>query len=155
MNYQAIRAALETPLAAAYSALVPAVPIYFDNLMIDDADAAEEFVDVSIQFGLTTEQTLLTSHDYIRGVILIRVYTPKDKGPARNQTLANTAFNVIQTLNNTAKTTSGVYVRLGSIDGPSFSPTYGGTAPDAQSRRAFTPFFISRLEAGFKAQVIS
>lgn len=155
MNYQAIRAVFETPLLTAYNALSPAVPVYFDNVMIDDVDAAEEFVDVNIQFGLTTEQTLTTSHDLVRGVIVVRTYTPKNKGPARNQTLVDVAFNVIQTINNTAKTTSGIYVRTGSIDGPSFSPTYGGTTPDTQSRRAFTPFFISRIEAGFQVQVIS
>lgn len=155
MNYQAIRAVFETPLLTAYNSLSPAVPVYFDNVMNDGADSAEEFVDINIQFGLTTESTLTTSLDMVRGVIVIRTYTPKGRGPARNQTLVNVATTALQTINATPKPASGVYVRTGSIEGPAFSPDFGGTTPDQQSRRAFTPFFISRIEAGFQAQVIS
>ena len=155
MNYQAIRAVFETPLLTAYNSLSPAVPVYFDNVMNDGADSAEEFIDINIQFGLTTESSLTTSLDMVRGVIVIRTYTPKGRGPARNQTLINVATTALQTVNATPKPASGVYVRTGSIDGPAFSPDFGGTTPDQQSRRAFTPFFISRIEAGFQAQVIS
>ena len=155
MNYQAVRAVFETPLLTAYNNLSPAVPVYFDNVMNDGADSAEEFVDINIQFGLTTENSLATSLDMVRGVIVIRTYTPKGRGPARNQTLINVATTALQTINATGKPATGVYVRTGSIDGPSFSPDFGGTTPDQQSRRAFTPFFISRIEAGFQAQVIS
>lgn len=155
MNYQAIRAVFETPLLTAYNSLSPAVPVYFDNVMNDGADSAEEFVHINIQFGLTTESSLTTSLDMVRGVIVIRTYTPKGRGPARNQTLINVATTALQTINATPKPASGVYVRTGSIDGPAFSPDFGGTTPDQQSRRAFTPFFISRIEAGFQAQVIS
>ena len=155
MNYQAIRAVFETPLLTAYNSLSPAVPVYFDNVMNDSADSAEEFVHINIQFGLTTELALTDNPDRVRGVIVIRTYTPKGRGPARNQTLVNVASTVIQTINSTPKPASGIYVRTGSIDGPAFSPDFGGTTPDQQSRRAFTPFFISRIEAGFQAQVIS
>jgi len=155
MNYQAIRSVFETPLLTAYNSLSPAVPVYFDNVMNDGADSAEEFVDINIQFGLTTENSLTTSLDMVRGVIVIRTYTPKGRGPARNQTLINVATTALQTINATPKPASGVYVRTGSIEGPAFSPDFGGTTPDQQSRRAFTPFFISRIEAGFQAQVIS
>jgi len=155
MNYQAVRAVFETPLLTAYNSLSPAVPVYFDNVMNDGADSAEEFVHINIQFGLTTELTLSDNPDRIRGVIVIRTYTPKGRGPARNQTLINVATTALQTINSTPKPASGVYVRTGAIDGPSFSPDFGGTTPDQQSRRAFTPFFISRIEAGFQAQVIS
>ncbi len=154
MNYQAIRAVFETPLLTAYNGLSPAVPVYFDNVMNDGADSAEEFVHINIQFGLTTELTLSDNPDRVRGVIVIRTYTPKGRGPARNQTLVDVATTALQTINTTAKPATGVYVRTGSIDGPSFSPDFGGTTPDQQSRRAFTPFFISRIEAGFQAQVI-
>jgi len=155
MNYQAIRAVFESRLLTAYNNLTPAVPVYFDNVMIDDVDSAEEFVHVNIQVGLTTETALTTNPDRVRGVLVVRTYTPKNKGPARNQTLVNVATSVIQTINNTAKPASGVYARTGPIEGPSFSPDFGGTTPDQQSRRAFTPFFVSRIEAGFQAQVIS
>ena len=154
MNYQAIRAVIEAPLLTAYNNLVPPVPVYFDNVMNDDADSAEEYVYVNMQFGLTTEATLTSSHNHVRGVIVIRAYTPKGRGPARNQELVDIAFNTLETLNNTPKLASGIYFRTGSIDGPSFSPSFTGTVPDQQSRRAFTPFFVSRIEAGFQATVI-
>lgn len=155
MNYQAIRAALEADLLTAYNSLSPAVPVYFDNVMNDGADSAEEFVNVNIQFGLTTQPTLTTSLDQVQGSIVIRTYTPKGKGPARNQTLVDTAFTTLGTVNSKSKLNTGVYVRILGINGPAFSPTFGGTTPDQQSRRAFTPFFISRIEAGFQAQVLS
>lgn len=155
MNYQSIRAALEGPLLTAYNGLSPAVPVYFDNVFNYDEDASEEFVQINIQFGQTVEPTLTTNSDMVRGIIVVRTHTPKGKGPARNQTLVDTAFTTLRTINDTEKANSGVYVRLNSIDGPTFSPTFGGNTPDQQSRRAFTPFFISRIEAGFQAQIIS
>jgi hypothetical protein len=155
MSYQSIRAVFEAPLLAAYSGLIPAVPVYFDNAVNVEADSVDEFVQVSIQFGLTTEPALTTSHKLVRGVVVVRLYTPKNTGPGRNQQLTDLAFSTLEQINNTPKGTSGVYVRLGSIDGPSFGPTFGGTTPDQQSRRAFTPFFVSRLETSFQATVLA
>lgn len=155
MNYQSIRAAIEAPLIATYNALTPAVPVYFDNVFNFDSDAVDEFVDVNIQFGLTTEQTLTTSHNYVRGIVVVRVYTAKGKGASRNQTLADRAFTVFETVNSTAKPSTGIHLRLGAIDGPAFSPDFGGQVPDQQSRRAFIPFFVSRIEAPFQATVLS
>lgn len=155
MNYQAIRAAIESPLIAAFNTQVPAIPVYCDNVINYDEDAVDEFVNVCLQFGNTTEKTLTTSHKYVRGIVVVRIYSQKGQGAARNQALAGIAYNVLDTLNNTAKTTSGVYIRLDSIDGPTFAPDFGGTVPDQQSRRAFTPYFVSRLETGFQATIIS
>lgn len=152
MNYQTIRAAIENSLLTAYNSLSPAVPVYFDNVFNYDADSSEEFVHVNLQFGLTTETTLTTSLDMVRGTVVIRTYTPKGNGPARNQTLVDTAFTTLQTINNTSKTTSGVYVRLGSVNGPTFSPNAVGTT---QARQEEIPFFVSRIETSFQAQVIS
>jgi hypothetical protein len=155
MNYQSIRAAIEAPLLTAYGFQTPAVPVYFDNVINYDSDAVEEFVHVNIQFGVTTEPALTSNHAYVRGVVVIRVHTAKGKGAARNQELTNLAFTVLDSLNAAPKTNGGVYLRTGSIDGPSFSPAFGGSVPDQQSRRAFTPFFISRLETSFQATVLS
>jgi hypothetical protein len=151
VNYQAIRAVLETPLLTAFNSLVPAVPVYFDNVTNVVPDSVDEFVTINIQFGLTTESTLTTSLDRARGVLVVRVYTPKGKGPGRNQQLATTAVTALQTINATGKPGTGVYLRTGSIDGPAF----GVGSPDQESRRAFTPFFISRIETDFQAQVLS
>lgn len=151
MNYQGIRAKFESPLLTAYSSLSPAVPVYFDNVLNTNSDAADEFVEVNIQFGMTTEATLSGQSDYVRGIVVVRAYSPKGKGPARNQALINTAFTALSTINATGKSSSGIYVRTGPIDGPSF----GTGSRGQESRIAFTPYFVSRIETDFTAQVIS
>ena len=151
MEYQSVRSAIESPLKASFDALSPAIPVYFDNTLNTISDAEGEFIHVNLQFGLTTETTLTTQSDYIRGTIVIRAYTEKGKGPARNQTLINTAVTTLQALSDQAKASSGIYVRIGALNGPSF-----GTGTDAtESRLALTPFFISRIDTSFVAQVIS
>jgi hypothetical protein len=151
MNYQAIRAKFESPLHTAYGALSPAVPIYFDNTLNTISDAESEFIHVNLQFGITTEPTLSTDFDYIQGTIVVRAFTEKGRGASRNQTLINTAVSELRSLSNTAKTESGIYIRTGSINGPSF----GTGSTDQESRVAFTPYFISRIDTTFTAQVIS
>ena len=149
MNYQSVRTAIETQFQTNYGALSPAIPIFFDNFYNVLADSVDEFINVNIQFGLTTETALTSSHNHIRGIIVVRVCTEKNKGPARNQTLATTAFTTLNTLDNTAKATSGVYVRMGQIDGPSFTTVEGGQ----ESRKGLYPFFMSRIETDFQAQL--
>lgn len=149
MNYQSVRTAIETPFQTDYGALSPAIPIFFDNFYNVLADSVDEFVHVNIQFGLTTETALTSSHNHVRGIIIVRVCTEKNKGPARNQTLATTAFTTLNTLDNTAKSTSGVYLRMGQIDGPSFTTVEGGQ----ESRKGLYPFFMSRIETNFQAQL--
>jgi|TARA_B100000900_G_scaffold303583_1_gene262165 hypothetical protein len=149
MNYQSVRTAIETPFQTNYGALSPAIPIFFDNFYNVLADSVDEFINVNIQFGLTTETALTSSHNHIRGIIVVRVCTEKNKGPARNQTLATTAFTTLNTLDNTAKSTSGVYLRMGQIDGPSFTTVEGGQ----ESRKGLYPFFMSRIETNFQAQL--
>ena len=149
MNYQSVRTAIETPFQTNYGGLSPAIPIFFDNFYNVLADSVDEFINVNIQFGLTTETALTSSHNHIRGIIVVRVCTEKNKGPARNQTLATTAFTTLNTLDNTAKSTSGVYLRMGQIDGPSFTTVEGGQ----ESRKGLYPFFMSRIETNFQAQL--
>lgn len=151
MNYQGIRAKFESPLLTAYNSLSPSVPVYFDNIFATGKKADDEFIFVNIQFGVTTEATLTTSSDYVQGVLVVRAYAKKGVGPARSQALIDTAFTTLQTINDTGKPDSGIYIRTGSIDGPSF----GTGSTDQESRIAFTPYFISRIETDFTAQVIS
>ena len=143
MNYQAIRAAVENPLLSAFSALVPAVPVYFDNITAVPPNTTTEYVRVNVTFGITNEATLTSSVDNARGAVVIRVFTEKGRGPARNQTLLNTATAVLQTLNDTAKTATGVYFRVSNINGPTFSSTED------------SPHFVGRIEAGYVATVLS
>jgi hypothetical protein len=151
MNYQAIRAVFESPLLSTFGAQVPPIPVYFDNITNSGSDSVDEYVTVNIQFGVTNEPTLTTSVDNARGIVVIRVFTPKGKGPGRNQQLVTLAVNALETINAAPKPATGVYARTGSIDGPSF----GVGSSDQESRRAFTPFFISRVETDFQATVLS
>lgn len=143
MNYQAIRAAVENPLLTAFNDLSPAVPVYFDNITAVPPNTTTEYVRVNVTFGVTNEPTLTSSVDLARGAVVIRIFTEKGQGPARNQTLVTTAVDVLETLNDTAKASSGVFFRLGQIEGPSFSATEG------------SPHFSSRIEAGYRATVLS
>jgi hypothetical protein len=143
MNYQSIRAAVENPLLTAFGALVPAVPVYFDNITAVPPNTTTEYVRVNVTFGLTNEPMLTTSMDNARGAIVIRIFTEKGKGPARNQTLLTTAVNVLETINNTAKTNSGVFIRVGEINGPTFSATEEA------------PHFVGRIDTSYVATVLS
>lgn len=143
MNYQAIRAAIENPLLTAFSSLSPAVPVYFDNITAVPPNTTTEYVRVNVTFGLTTETTLTTSLDNVRGAIVVRVFSEKGRGPARNQVLVDTATTVLQTLSSTAKGITGVYLRTGAINGPTFSATEEA------------PHFVGRIDTSYVATVLS
>jgi len=143
MNYQAIRASMENPLLTAFNSLVPAVPVYFDNITAVPPNTTTEYVRVNITFGLTNEPTLTSSVDNARGALVIRVFTEKGRGPARNQELITTAVNVLETINNTSKTTTGVFVKMGEINGPTFSATEE------------SPHFMGRIDTGYVATVLT
>ena len=143
MNYQAIRAAVENPILTAFTNLSPAVPVFFDNITAAPLGSVTEYVLVNIIFGITNETTLNSSVDNAKGSIVIRVYSEKGKGPARSQTLITTAVGVLETLNDTAKTNSGVFFRTGNIDGPTFSTTED------------PPLFEGRIETSYIATVLS
>ena len=143
MNYQAIRAAVENPILTAFTNLSPAVPVFFDNITAAPLGSVTEYVLVNIIFGITNETTLNSSVDNAKGSIVIRVYSEKGKGPARSQTLITTAVGVLETLNDTAKTNSGVFFRTGDIDGPTFSTTEN------------PPLFEGRIDTSYIATVIS
>ena len=141
MDYQAIRASLESPLLTAFNDLTPAVPVYFDNITAVPPNTTTEYVRINITFGLTNEPTLTSSVDNARGALVIRIFTEKGRGPARNQELITTAVNVLETINATAKADTGVFVRLGEINGPTFSATEE------------SPHFVGRIDTGYVATV--
>ena len=89
------------------------------------------------------KRQLIESVDNARGLITIQVFTEKGKGPSRNQTLMTTAVDTLETLNSSQKTTTGVYMRLGSIEGPDFSSTESN------------PLFKSEIDTSFVATVLS
>ena len=143
MNYQAIRAAVEGPILTAFNDLTPSVPVYFDNITAVPPNTTTEYVRINVTFGITTDPTLTTSLDNVRGAIVIRVFTEKGRGPARNQELLTTAVNTLKTIQDTGKTTTGVFFSIGEINGPSFSTT-------DQS-----PHFVGRIDTGYVATELS
>ena len=143
MNYQAIRAAVENPLLTAFGGLTPAVPVYFDNITAVPPNTTTEYVRVNVTFGITNEPTLTSSVDNARGAIVIRIFTEKGRGPARNQALLTTAVSVLETLNNSTKSTTGVYFKVGAINGPTFSTTEE------------SPHFVGRIDTSYVATVLS
>jgi hypothetical protein len=143
MNYQAIRAAVEGPILTAFNDLTPSVPVYFDNITAVPPNTTTEYVRINVTFGITTDPTLTTSLDNVRGAIVIRVFTEKGRGPARNQELLTTAVNTLKTIQDTGKTTTGVFFSIGEINGPSFSTT-------DQS-----PHFVGRIDTGYVATDLS
>ena len=143
MNYLSIREQVENPLLTAFGALSPAVPVFFDNITSAPLNSTSEYVRVNVTFGLTNEPTLTSSVDNARGAIVIRIFTEKGRGPSRNQTLITTAVDVLETLNNGTKGTTGTYFKVGAIDGPSFSS-------DEEA-----PLFMSRIETSYVATVLS
>ncbi|NBQ49503.1 MAG: hypothetical protein EBY40_02535 [Marivivens sp.] len=143
MNYQGIRAAVEGPLLTAFNNLSPAVPVYFDNITAAPPNTTTEYVRVNVTFGITNEPTLTSSVDNARGAVVIRIFTEKGRGPARNQTLLTTAVNVLETLNNSTKKTSGVYFKIGEINGPTFSATENA------------PHFVGRIDTSYVATVLA
>ena len=143
MNYQAIRASMENPLLTAFNNLSPAVPVYFDNITAVPPNTTTEYVRVNITFGLTNEPTLTSSVDNARGALVIRLFTEKGRGPARNQELVTTAVDVLETINGTSKTTTGVFVKVGEINGPTFSATDE------------SPHFVGRIDTGYVATVLT
>ena len=139
MRYQAIRAVIESPLQTAFGALSPAVPVFFDGITAAPANATTEYVRVNVTFGLTTEVTLTSNLDFVRGSVVIRVYSEKGKGPARNQTLLNTAVTTLTGLSASTRDSSGIYLRPGAINGPTFSAT------------ETSPHFVGLIDASFTA----
>ena len=140
MRYQAIRAAIEGPIQTAFGALSPAVPVFFDGITAAPANATTEYVRVNVTFGLTTEVTLTSNLDFVRGSVAIRVYSEKGKGPVRNQTLLDTAVTTLTSLSASTRDDSGIYLRPGAINGPTFS------AEEA------SPHFVGRIDTSFTAE---
>ena len=141
-DYQKIRAAIEGPLLVAFNNQVPPVPVYFDNVTTVLPDSPKEYVRVNLMFGEMGESALATQLDRPRGAIVIRCFAPKGGGPARCQELVSIAANVFRLLSATRRVDSQVFVRLGSVSGPSF---YGETADDQ------APHFMGKLSAGWQA----
>jgi hypothetical protein len=141
MSYQAIRARFESPLITAYAALTPAVPVYVDNQPLVDLSATTEYVLLRLSFGTTTEPTIISSLDLVRGSLVVEVYNAKGVGPGRGQTLITTAVNTLTAMNATQGTAvNNVRGSVGNIIGPAFFALEG------------QPHYLTRISVAFQAR---
>lgn len=141
MNYQAIRARFEVPLIQAYESLVPRVPVYVDNQPLVDVSALTEYVLLRLSFGTTTEPTIASSYDLVRGSLVVEVYNAKGVGPGRGQTLITTAVNTLTAMNaNQGTAVNNVRASVGNIIGPSFFALEG------------QPHYLTRVSVAFQAR---
>lgn len=124
---QAIRRAYEAPVEAAMAALIPAIPVYTDNRFYDANDANAEFCLCRVSFGLMTENAIGVCGDieFIRGALVMEVFTPKGAGPGRGQEAAQALWAALMPLNRAMGSTDGLVARIGPLRGPSFTPLSG------------------------------
>lgn len=141
MTYQAIRARFESPLITAYGALTPPVPVYVDNQPLVDLSSVTEYVLLRLSFGTTTEPTIASSFDLVRGSLVVEVYNAKGVGPGRGQTLITTAVNTLTAMNATQGTAvNNVRGSVGNIIGPAFFALEG------------QPHYLTRISVSFQAR---
>jgi hypothetical protein len=120
---QSIRAYFEVPLITVYSAQAPAIPVYVDNQEYIDCDSTSEFVLLRMNFGAISQQGVMQNFEYVRGTLILEIYSAKGTGPGRGQELAELG---IYTLYDTIGHRVGdVMGNFGQIVGPTFSPLNG------------------------------
>jgi hypothetical protein len=139
---QAIRRAYEEPVEVALASLIPSIPVYTDNRFYDADDAKSEFCLCRLSFGLMTENTIGLCGDieFIRGSLVVEVFTPKGAGPGRAQNAAQAVWTSLMPLNRVLSKGEGVLARIGQIRGPSFTPLQG------------RPHFMTSLNAPIHAR---
>lgn len=121
MSLQIVRAAIEKPIIDALAALASPVPAYVENQFYDEKEAEDEFALISLQWGLTSEPSVgCAAGELLRGVLAVELFTSKGKGPGRGQVLAAAVLGALGGLGGTPS--SGTFVSLGPISGPSFTP---------------------------------
>ena len=139
MTLQIIRAAIEQPIIAAFASVSPAIPVYVENQEYGDKGSEDEFALVSLQWGLTTEPAIgCKPGELIRGVLTVELFTAKGDGPGRAQAAITPALQALRDLGGMA--TSGVFVSLAQIRGPSFTPL------------DLMPHLMTRLSVGVRAR---
>jgi hypothetical protein len=120
---QSIRAYFEVPLITVYSAQAPAIPVLVNNQEYIDYDSTAEFVLLRMNFGAISQQGVMQSFEYVKGTLILEIYSAQGTGPGRGQDLAELA---IYTLYDTIGPRVGdVMGSIGQILGPTFAPLTG------------------------------
>jgi hypothetical protein len=142
-NLQSIRAAYELPIQNALDSLQPPIPVYFDNQLYDENDSETEFAVLEIGFGDMTVLNMLPCGDseWIRGLLVLNIYTPKGIGPGRAQEAAQVVWGALDLFNKGFSQTKGVTARITNVTGPRLF---------ALPNR---PLFAARISTGIRARV--
>jgi hypothetical protein len=126
---QSIRRMYEQPVEAALGALTTAIPVFTDNRYYAEDDATSEFALCRLNFGLMTEPSLATpgcgDSSWIRGTLIVEIFTPKGNGPGRPQAAAEAVWDALCQINTGLSPELGIRARVGQISGPTFQPLQG------------------------------
>lgn len=121
MSFQAVRAVFEVPVINALAALTPPVPCYASNQSFTEAEMLQEYATVDLQWGATTNRTLTTNLENLRGSLVIECFTDKDKGPARAQEIITPVMQALNGLNSqVGYPDTGAVGWIGDMTGPAF-----------------------------------
>ena len=140
MSYQEVRRVFEAPVSDALADLDVPVTLFVDNQPFVDADAAEEYAVMRLDFGQANISALQSNIEFLRGSLVVEVFCPKNRGPGRAQVVIQAVIEALLRIGTCGpKPTTGAYGRLNELTGPSFY------AMDNK------PFFSARCGAGFIA----
>ena len=120
MSFQAIRGYIEFPVITAYSGVN--VPVYVDNMTMANTDIVDEYIDLDINFNGITESLLQSNLNYVRGVIVLGIFAPKNKGPRRAEDLSMIGMEALQNINSCGgKPSVGTYATIRNFNGPTLT----------------------------------
>ena len=140
MTLQLVRDYYEDHVRKVAAALTPPVPVFFDNQPFTDADAAIEHMLMRLDFGATTEEVIGDTVEFLRGSLVVEIYTPKGKGPGRGERIATEVMKSLFAINREPhKATNKVRGAIGPATGPTFFALEG------------RPHWLTRLGCGFHA----
>ena len=129
MSLQQIRALFESELNTAYQAMVPPVPVVFDN--VQEEPPGTEYVIMSLSYPSFAEPQLCPDEsliEYIRGNIQIACYTPRAQGMRRLEEMATVGMQTLSRIQ-ASPAAVGLNPRMGQLLGP--SPVLAGNTPYA------------------------
>lgn len=139
MSFQAIRAHIETRVNTAFSALVPAVPVVYDN--VNETPPDLPYVVCLISYLDTTIPTVCVTDgavEQINGNLQLSIYVPRGQGMGALELYSTTAMTV---MNNLYDWGNAVKVKAGRMNGP--VPLLDGVEPYA----------VATVSCPFKASV--
>ena len=116
MTFQAVRAAIETKVYAAFQGLQPPVEVLFQN--VDETPPALPYVLCLISYTSTTEPVLCAEAiENLQGNLQLSIYVPRGRGM---KDLELYAAEAMKTINNLYDWNSSVKVKAGQILGPEY-----------------------------------